>query len=226
MKHATDRDVHPAQCAPRTSFGESAHSDDHPWLEMLDRSPQRLVANGFESQAFLREKFIRRSIATRSFEEHEWTVVRHEELIEKPLRRAERVPRPSPQPRPADLTARAGEPLHRPGGMFAARPVDRNVDPQPVADQADLAEGHAGLSHPPRSGVHTQQDDLAAFLSVSSDICGVAGPGVIQWVVDVFHRRSKTHRPQRMRQIVRNGEKSHPKKLPANRIDGQRRHSL
>ncbi len=68
---------------------------------------------------------------------------------------------------------------------------NRRFNPEKVTDQTDFTKRHAGLSHPPRPRVHSEQQGSNSLRRILFEIRLVRFPGVDQWVVDTGSRRRK-----------------------------------
>src|SRR5690606_18703987 len=102
--------------------------------------------------------------------EDQRAVVGHEESLEEAFRGAEGVANPAPDAAAAHLGARAVEALDRAFRMLDGGLADFPLDLQPVANDANLAEGHARLGHAERTGIHPQEDRFLAALAVALEI--------------------------------------------------------
>ncbi len=140
--------------------------------------------------SFIRRQLVRSAVAAALLEEGQWTVVGDEETGEETLRSAEGLPCPSPQPGAADLGTGAGEAHPSVVSGARSRAVRSSASIfEPVADRAHLAKRHPGLGHPPRSGVHAEEQNLFRRLAVAFEVLGVGLPRVVERVVDVRYRR-------------------------------------
>lgn len=170
---------------------ELANSDNPLGFERGQDGTQVLVARAEESSLFGAGKFVGRAIGSALFQERERAVVEDEVRFEKLVGRSEALREEFPESLTADLCSRAGEAGDEPLRVFGRRFSDRGFDAQPVAHGRDLAEGHAGLRHAERAGIHAEKDDALPRGAIFSDVNFVRGPCVIERVVNVRDRRGK-----------------------------------
>src|SRR5690606_11692882 len=98
---------------PRPLLGESPDADDDFGLEHAHDAAERVVAHREERLLLGARQLVGRTVASAFLDERQRTVVRDEEAREEALRRAETVPRPSPEALAADLRTGTLEPEHR-----------------------------------------------------------------------------------------------------------------
>src|SRR5262245_14687252 len=72
--------------------------------------------------------------------------------------------------------------------MLTARLVDGCLDRHPIPDRADFAEGHSGLNHAERSGIHSKKDHSLAAVGKLPQISLVAAPRIAERIIDVCDR--------------------------------------
>src|SRR6185503_5880031 len=93
------------------------------------------------------------------------------------------------QPSPADFGARVREPVHRKLGMTIRRRAHLGDDAHPIPHRGNFTEWHTGLHHAVWTGIHPEKQHPLARGPELTDVSFVSGPRVIQWIVDVRHRR-------------------------------------
>jgi len=150
------------------------------------------VARGKQGIAFGREQFVRRAISSGAFHENERTIIDHEMFLEEIRGGFEFLREQSPQPLTADFAAGAIKTDDASFGMFQIGLADFGGDAEPIAHGRDFTEGHSGLCHAERPGIHPKKKHALAGISVLAEVGFVRGPGVIQWIVDVRNRGSET----------------------------------
>lgn len=171
------------------AFGESSHSDHVRRFEMIEHVAQMSVARLEQRPAPLDGEFVRSMVAARSFKEQQWAVIDDEVILEKSIGRFETILKKRPKSTPADFATGGIQALDRVFGMFIGGPADRQVfKPEPVPNGLDLAEGHAGLSHAPRPGIHAEEDDAFGSGAEPLEIGAMNVPRVIQWVIHMGDR--------------------------------------
>ena len=69
--------------------------------------------------------------------------------------------------------------------MLVGRTRDGAFYPQPVSHQIHFPEGHARLSHSPRSRIHAEENDSLWRRTIPLEVLRVRVPGILQGVVDV-----------------------------------------
>jgi ABC-type nickel/cobalt efflux system permease component RcnA len=91
------------------------------------------------------------------------------------------------EPNPEHTTPKAGEPeIHR-----AARLGDVRFNLHPVAHGRNFAEGHAGLHHAERTGIHSEENNALGCVRERAQVGFVPCPGVIERVVNKSDGRAK-----------------------------------
>ena len=73
--------------------------------------------------------------------------------------------------------------------MLLRRPSGGRMDFQPIARSCDLAEGHAGLHHAERAGVHAQKNHPLPAAAIPAEIFRMRRPRVSQRIINVRDRR-------------------------------------
>jgi hypothetical protein len=189
VEDAADGDIDVVKSGPGSALGESADAHYHLRSQMLDRVPQRAVADLEQRPSFIRRQLFWGPVAATLLEKGERTVVGDEEPTEEMLRGAEDLPSPTPEPSTADLRTGASEARHLSFRMFVLRSIDLCIDPEPVSDSVHFAKRHPSLGHPPRPRIHPQEQHFLRGLAVEFEVPGVGLPRVVERVIDVGHRR-------------------------------------
>src|ERR1043166_3819734 len=117
------------------------------------------IAGAKERERFGCGKFIRRAIASARFEKGQRTIVGHEMVREKFLRRTESVGEQFPEPLPADLRARAIVTEDRSMRMLFFGLANGRRDFHPVTHGVNFAEGNSSLHHAERTGIHAKKHE-------------------------------------------------------------------
>ena len=116
----------------------------------------------------------------------------HEMIGEEGLRLAEALLEQAPETTAADLgtvAGKAGDLLPR---MLLVGSTDGHLEPHPVADGGDFAEGHAGLRHAEGAGIHAQEEHLLrAGGGITTQVGLMGSPGIVQRLIDEIGRRGK-----------------------------------
>src|SRR5580765_5458182 len=73
--------------------------------------------------------------------------------------------------------------------MFPPWFVNGRLDVHPIADRADLAEGHARLGHAKRSGIHAEKDHPLAAVGKLPKVRLVAAPRITERIINVCDGR-------------------------------------
>jgi hypothetical protein len=165
--------------------GEISHTDDPIRLEHPNDFAQVIVAHSEQGLAFLRRQLVRRAVAAALFQEGERAVIHNEMVAKEPLGRTETLREQSPEPSPADFRSVAIKAGDRPARMLVERATDRALDSQPSTHGGDLAERHADLRHAKGTGVHAEEEDALAAVSILTEIRFMRFPRVVERVIDV-----------------------------------------
>ena len=173
---------------------EAADSDELLGLQYLDQAAQVRVAGLVQPVPLGARQLVRRTVPPRRLHEDERAVVRHEEVAEEALGLLEVVAGGTPEPRARDLAPLAAEALDGTLRVLALRSRDASLDPQPIPHQLHLAEGNAGLHHAVGARIHAQEDDPLRPVREAAQVRAVRRGRVLEWVVDVRHRRPEAER--------------------------------
>lgn len=193
----------------RSRLREAAYADDSDRQESFHGPSQGVIACSEQSFALGGRKAIGSHVAPALVHEGEGTVVRNEESLEEAIGGTVPVPGPSPEPASADLPSPAREAGYRPSGMLRSRTSDARLDPDPVADHRHVPERHARLRHPPRSGIHPEQEYPALPFAEAVEVERVRLPRVLERIVNVRDGRREVEPPRTAPQIARDALQFH-----------------
>jgi hypothetical protein len=76
--------------------------------------------------------------------------------------------------------------------MLIRRMVNSGLNAEPIAHGSNLAEGDTGLRHPEWAGIHSEEQDPLAAISVATQLHRVRAPGVDERVVNVRDWRGES----------------------------------
>lgn len=172
-------------------------------LQNARSGDQMPVARGEQDFPFGRGQFVRRAISSRAFEECERAVVDYEVLGKKTLRTEKAFREKPPEPLPADFQARTIEAGDATFWMLANGLADGGFDSQPIPNSFNFTERHAGLNHAEWPGIHSQKNHALPAGSKFAQIRRVTGPGVIERIVNMSHRRGELQRSDFLAQALR-----------------------
>ena len=86
--------------------------------------------------------------------------------------------------------------------VFGVGLADGAGNTQPIADVGDLAKWNAGLSHPVRSGIHSEKEDFLLSATEFRQVVAVSIPRVFEWVVGASNGIGKSEVPELLTKII------------------------
>lgn len=208
MKNRGDSDFALRKRDSSALFCEGSDPDHEPGSQRLDDPVQCPVAALEEGSPLSGRQPVGRSVPAARLEEHQWAVVPYREAGEEALRRLETFPRPAPESSAAHLAARAGDAQNGAPRVFGGGSFDWGHDSEPVPNVRDLAEGDAGLRHPPRPRVHSEPECLDAGPREASQVDLVGPARVEQRVVDVRDRSAERQTLDLVREVSTDAHRS------------------
>lgn len=206
MQNPADMNLRVFTNQPPAFRREPANPDQPLRLQNFQHPAQMRVADVKQAVARGQGQLVRREIAPAGFAECQRTIIRHEMIGEKFLRRAEAFGEESPEPPAADFRAGTIETEHRPFGMLHRRPADGRGDYQPITDGGNLAKGHTGLRHAERPGIHAEKNNSFFAAAEFPQIQFMRRPGVSERIVDVRDGRFELQAIHLRRQFLRGGD--------------------
>lgn len=171
--------------------GEGADADHGVGMEEGLGLAEVGVAKGEERGAFGGGEFIGGEIGAGGGHEDEGAIIGDEMVLKKGVGGAEAFGEETPKSAAAHFTSGAVEAEDGTLGKFLGGAIDRALEAEPVTDGVDFAEGHAGLGHAEGTGVHAEEDHPFPGVGIAEQVGLVDGPGVVERVIDVGHRRGE-----------------------------------
>ena len=163
------------------------------------------IAGFHEWASFARRQFVWSSVPAGFLHKNQRAVVGNKVVIEKVIGRIKTFGKEAPQPAATYFTAGARKTLNGALGVFLGGLADGGIDAYPITNSGDFPERHSCLCHSERARIHSQKNNFLFAVGSPTNVLLVRGPSVLEWVINMRYRFTKSQSIAGCAQFPRGG---------------------